>query len=81
MMTGILIMIGVVVAVLAAMAMLGRRMPSSFASRLHSLGPAKLQDPSPNCPVGDVETTLGEQVIEVSSAQPETARTYPEAGS
>lgn len=78
---GILIMIGVAVAVLAAMAMLGRRMPSSFASRLHCLGPTKLQDPSPNCPVGDAETTLGEQVLEVSRAQPETARTDPEAGS
>jgi hypothetical protein len=66
---GTLILVGAIIAVLAAMALLGRRVPSSFASRFHCLGPTELQDPSPNCPVGDVETTLGEQVLESSSAQ------------
>jgi hypothetical protein len=70
---GTLISIGVIVAVLAAMVLLGRRVPSSFASRFHCLGPTKLQDPSPNCPVGDVETTLGEQVLESRPAQREKA--------
>ena len=68
-----LILIGVIVTVLAAMALLGRGLPSSFASRLHCLGPTELQDPSSNCPVGDVETTLGEQVLDVPIAQRETA--------
>jgi hypothetical protein len=70
---GTFILIGVVVAVLAAMALLGRRVPSSFASRFHCLGPTELQDPSPNCPVGDVETMLGEQVLNSPLAQRETA--------
>ncbi len=68
-----LILIGGIVAVLAAMALLGRRLPSSFASRFHCLGPTDLQDPSSNCPVGDVETTLGERVLNVPIAQRETA--------
>ena len=70
---GTLILIGVIVAVLAAMALLGRRVPSSFASRFHCLGPPELQDPSPNCPVGDVETTLGEQVLDSPLDQREKA--------
>ncbi len=68
-----LILFGVIVAVLAAMALLGRRLPSSFSSRFHCLGPPELQDPSSNCPIGDVETTLGEQVLDVPIAQRETA--------
>jgi hypothetical protein len=68
-----LILIGVIVALLAVMAMLGRRVPSSFASRFHCLGPTELQDPLPNCPVGDVETTLGEQVLGPPIAQREKA--------
>ncbi len=66
-----LILFGVIVAVLAAMALLGRRLPSSFSSRFHCLGPTELQDPSSNCSIGDVETTLGEQVLPI--AQRETA--------
>ncbi len=68
-----LILIGVIVAVLAAMALLGRRLPSSSASRFHCLGPTELQDPSSSCLIGDVETTLGEQVLDVPMAQRETA--------
>ena len=68
-----LIILGVIVVILTAMALLGRRLPSSFASRFHCLGPTDLQDPSSNCPVGDVETTLGEQVLIVPIAQRETA--------
>jgi hypothetical protein len=70
---GTLMLIGVIVAALAAMALLGRRVPSSFASRFHCLGPPELQDPSPNCPVGDVETTLGEQVLDSPLDQREKA--------
>ncbi len=70
---GTLVSIGVIVAVLATMVWLGRRLPSSFASRLHCLGPTSLQDPSSNCPVGDAETTLGEQVLDVPIARRETA--------
>ncbi len=66
-----LILIGVIAAVLAAMALLGRGSPSSFASRFHCLGPTELQDPSSNCSIGDVETTLGEQVSDVPIAQRE----------
>ena len=58
------ILLGAIVAVLAAMALLGRGSPSSFASRFHCLGPTELQDPLSGCPVGDVETTLGEQVLD-----------------
>ena len=68
-----LILLGVIVVALTALALLGRRLPSSFASRFHCLGPTDLQDPSSNCPVGDVETTLGEQVLDVPIAQRETA--------
>ncbi len=68
-----LILFGAIVAVLAAMALLGRGSPSSFASRFHCLGPTELQDPSSNCSIGDVETTLGEQVPDVSIAQREMA--------
>ena len=68
-----LILFGAIVAVLAAMALLGRGSPSSFASRFHCLGPTELQDPSSNCPVGDVETTLGEQILDVPIALRETA--------
>ena len=75
-----LILIGVIVAVLAAMALLGRRLPSGFASRFHSLGPTDLQDPSPNCPVGEAETTLGDQVPEVPTSQREPAVTIRRAG-
>lgn len=56
-----LILIGVIVAVLAAMALLRRGMPTSSASRFHCLGPTELQAPSSNCLIGDVETTLGEE--------------------
>ncbi len=66
-----LILFGAIVAVLAAMALLGRGSPSSFASRFHCLGPTELQDPSSNCSIGDVETTLGEQVPDVPIAQRE----------
>ncbi len=68
-----LIWISAIAAVLAAMALLGRGSPSGFASRFHCLGPTELQDPSSNCPVGDVETTLGERVLDVPIAQRETA--------
>ncbi len=67
-----LILIDAIVAVLAAMALLGRRLPSSSASRFHCLGPTELQDPSSNCLMGDVETTLGERVLDVPIAQRET---------
>jgi len=67
------ILFGAIVAVLAAMALLGRGSPSSFASRFHCLGPTELQDPSSDCPVGDVETTLGEQILDVPIALRETA--------
>ena len=56
-----LILIGVIVAVLAAMALLRRGMPTSSASRFHCLGPTELQDPSSNCLVGDFKTMLGEE--------------------
>ncbi len=78
---GTLIFIGIIAGALAAMALLGRRTPSGFSSRLHSLGPTKLQDPSPGCPVGDLETTLGDQVPDVQTAQHETAGAKRCAGS
>ena len=68
-----LILIGGIVVVLAAMALLGRRLPSSFASRFHCLGPTELQNPLSDCPVGDVETTLGELVLDAPVVQSETA--------
>jgi hypothetical protein len=68
-----LILIGVIVAILALMALLGRRLPSSSTSRFHCLGPTELQDPSSNCLIGDVETTLGEQVLDLPIAQREAA--------
>ena len=38
-----------------------------------SLGPTEFQDPSSNCLIRDVETTLGKQVLNVPIAQRETA--------
>ena len=37
------------------------------------IGPAEFQDPSSNCLIRDVETTLGKQVLNVPIAQRETA--------
>ena len=37
------------------------------------IGPAEFQDPSSNCLIRDVETTLGKQVLNVLIAQRETA--------
>ncbi len=68
-----LILLGVVVAVLAAMVLLGRGLPSGFASRFHCLGPTELQDPLSSGLIGDVETTLGEQVPDILSARRESA--------